>query len=157
MYSCVAINVIDFIIQDTERNFANFFHTCRQVPADKQDWRPLDNGRSTLDQAQEVAICPLWVPGLLQAKGFDPSIFGDFETAKASLPDLDACEAAAKENLVKLIEACKAFPEADYQTEVEFPWGKYTFLQTMTFASWNANYHMGQVSYIQTLYGDQSM
>jgi hypothetical protein len=151
------MNVIDFIIQDTERNLANFFYTCRQVPADKLEWRPLDAGRSTLDQAQEVALCPMWVPGLLSARGFDPSIFGGFEEGKAQLPDLDACEAAANENMKKLIEAVKAFPEAEYQTEVEFPWGKYTFLQTMTFAGWNANYHMGQVSYIQTLYGDQSM
>lgn len=151
------MNVIDFIIQDTERNFANFFETCRKVPADKLDWRPLDTGRSTLDQAQEVALSPLWVPGLLKARGFDPSIFGGFEEAKTKLTDLDACEARANENLKKLVESVRAFPETEYEAEVEFPWGKYTWLQTMTFASWNATYHMGQVSYIQTLYGDQSM
>lgn len=151
------MNVIDFIIQDTERNLENFFYTCRKVPAEKLDWKPLDGGRSVLDQAQEVALCPLWVPGLLAARGFDPGVFGDFEASKATLPDLDACEATAKENMKKFVDAVKAFPEADYQTEVEFPWGKYTFLQTMTFAGWNATYHMGQVSYIQTLYGDFSM
>lgn len=151
------MNVIDFIIQDTERNFDNFWVTCRKVPADKLDWKPMDSGRSTLDQAQEVALCPLWVPGLLAARGFDPGTFGGFEEAKAKLVDLDACEAAARANLDKFAEACRAFPEAEYGTEVEFPWGKYTLLQVMTFAGWNATYHMGQVSFIQTLYGDFSM
>ncbi len=151
------MNVIDFIIQDTRRGFAHFWETCKKVPADKLDWKPLDSGRSTLDQAQEVALCPLWVPGLLAARGFDPASFDGFEEAKAKMPTLEACEAAAQANLDKFEEACRAFPEAEFGTVVELPWGKYTLLEVMTFAGWNATYHMGQVSYIQTLYGDFSM
>ena len=70
------MTIKEFIIADAVQSFDNFMVTARKVAADKLDWKPLDNGRSTLDQAQEVALCPTWVPGLLSARGFDPSIFG---------------------------------------------------------------------------------
>ena len=63
------MTIKEFIIADTVQSFDNFMVTARKVPAEKLDWKPLDNGRSTLDQAQEVALCPNWVPGLFATRG----------------------------------------------------------------------------------------
>ncbi len=153
------MTVKEFIIADAVQSFDNFMVTARKVAADKLDWKPLDNGRSTLDQAQEVALCPTWVPGLLASRGFDPALFGGFEEAKAKMTTLDECEAAGRANLEKMKDAVNGFPDSEMDVVIDLPWGKgqYTLREVMGFPAWNMTYHMGQVSYIQTLYGDFSM
>jgi hypothetical protein len=151
------MTIKEFIIADTVRSFDNLMATARKVPADKLDWKPLDAGRSTLNLAAECAVCPTWVPGLLGARGFDPALFSTFEESVNALKTLDECEATGKANLEKLKDAINAFPDEDMDTQVELPWGKYSLREVMTFAGWNCTYHMGQISYIQTLYGDMSM
>ena len=151
------MTIKEFIIRETDRAFSNFMEAARKVPADKVDWKPLDNGRSVLDQAQECALCPLWVPGILDARGFDPAGMGAMEEAKKGLTSLDACEAAGKANLETMNAAINAFPDSDMDVEIDLPWGHYTLRDVMTFPSWNLTYHFGQVAYIQTLYGDHEM
>jgi hypothetical protein len=93
------MTIKEYIIADAERSFSNLLVGARKVPADKLAWKPMDNGRSTLDLVQECAMCPLWVPGLLEKRGFDPSGFEGLEAAKAAMPTLDACEEVGKANL----------------------------------------------------------
>jgi uncharacterized damage-inducible protein DinB len=96
---------------------------------------------------------------LLSARAFDPSLFGGFEEAKAKMTTLDECEATGRANLEAQKTAVNALPDADMDVVIDLPWGKgkYTLREVMCFAAWNCTYHMGQVSYIQTLYGDFSM
>ena len=153
------MTIKEYIIADAVQSFDNFMVTARKVPADKLDWKPLDSGRSTLDQAQEVALCPTWVPGLFAARGFDPSMFEGFEEAKAKMTTLDECESVGRANLEKMKEAINGLPDADMDVRIDLPWGKgnYSLREVMGFPAWNCTYHMGQISYIQTLYGDFSM
>lgn len=151
------MTIKEYIIADAAKSFAHFMENARKVPADKLEWKPLDNGRSVLDQAQECALCPLWVPGLLEKRGFDPAGFESFEASKAALTSLDACEEAGKANLATMAAAIQAFPDSDMDVEIDLPWGHYTLTEVMGFPAWNLHYHLGQVGYIQTLYGDFSM
>lgn len=151
------MTVKEYIITDTQKSLANLFEAARKVPADKHEWKPLDNGRSVLDLAQECALCPLWVPGILTKRSID---MADFETAQVEqkkLTTLDACEAAAKANLETMKAAIMAFPDEEMDEEITLPWGTYTLGEVMGFPAWNLNYHLGQINYIQTLYGDFSM
>lgn len=147
----------DYMLLETEKALKHFFENARKVPVDKTDWKPLDNGRSTLDQAQEVAFCPLWVPGLLEKRAFDPSGFATYEETRKGWKTLDECEAAANANMEQFRAAVNALPEADYDIKIDLPWGNYTLAEVMGFPMWNMHYHLGQVGYIQTLYGDFSM
>lgn len=147
----------EHIISQTEGSLAHFFETARKVPTDKLEWKPLDAGRSVLDQAQEVAYCPLWVPGIVNARGFDPEGWSSYEETRKAWTTLDACEAAAKENMEKFKESVLSFPDAELEDSPELPWGKFTYRAVLTFVEWNCNYHIGQINYIQTLYGDFSM
>lgn len=147
----------EHIINQSESSLRHFFATARKVPTDKLEWKPLDNGRSVLSLAQEIAYCPLWIPGILDARGFNPEAWSNYEETTKSWTDLDACEAACNENIVKMKEAIMAFPDAELDDSPELPWGKFTYREVLTFAEWNSNYHIGQVNYIQTLYGDFNM
>lgn len=151
------MTIKEYIIKDAVKSFENLMEGARKVPADKLDWKPLDNGRSVLNQVQECALCPLWVPGLLEKRAFDPSGFADFETAKGELSTLELCEAAGKANLETMKDAINALPESEMGVEIDLPWGRYTLTEVMGFPAWNMHYHFGQVNYVQTLYGDFSM
>ena len=151
------MTIKQYIIAEAGKSFANFMEAARKVPADKLDWKPLDNGRSVLDQAQECALCPLWVPGILEKRAFDSEGFASWEENKSKLVTLDLCESTGKANLELMKSAIEAFPESDMEVEIDLPWGHYTLAEVMGFPSWNLHYHFGQVAYIQTLYGDFSM
>lgn len=147
----------DYMILETEKSLQSLFAAARKVPSDKIDWKPLDNGRSTLDQLQECAYCPLWVPGLLEKRAFDPSEFAAYEETRKGWTTIDECEAAAQANMEQFKAAVHSLPEADYGVEVNLPWGNYTLAEVMGFPIWNLHYHTGQINYVQTLYGDFSM
>ncbi|MBI1334376.1 MAG: DinB family protein [Armatimonadetes bacterium] len=147
----------EYIVLETEKSLKNVFESARKVSADKVEWKPLENGRSTLDQVQECAYCPLWVPGLLEKRAFDPSGFAAYEETRKGWKTLDECEAAAQKNMEAFKAAVDALPESDFNVVVNLPWGSYTLAEVMGFPMWNLHYHMGQINYIQTLYGDFSM
>jgi hypothetical protein len=146
-----------FILKVTTKTFNDFFEACAKVPIEKHDWKPLDNGRSVLDQAREVALCPLWVVGLLKSRGFNEADFAQQESLKDSLDSLAKCQELANENLKAMQSAIETFPESDIEVEADLPWGRYSMIEMMNFPYWNTCYHFGQINYIQTLYGDFSM
>ncbi len=50
----------DYIIDVTKKAAEEAFKYACAVPADKAEWQPLETGRSVLDQAREMAKCPVW-------------------------------------------------------------------------------------------------
>ncbi|MBS1705634.1 MAG: hypothetical protein JST40_07145 [Armatimonadetes bacterium] len=146
------------IIALTERGARGFFSSAKRTPADKLDWKPLDEGRSTLDQCQEVAFCPTWGSGILKHRGMDPNV--DWEAAQAAakqLTTVEACEAKFFELFEGLKAEIAAFPEAEMGESITLQWGTFTYMEIMEVPHWNVLYHWGQVNYIQTLYGDKEM
>ena len=97
----------DFICDATQKAADEAFRYALVVPADKADWKPLDSGRSVLDQAREMAKCPLWAH-LLVAGGDMPE-FNEENTAKMkaemeTLKTVEECNAECNTNPAKLFE-----------------------------------------------------
>ena len=73
----------------------------------------------------------------------------------ATLTTLDACETALRENTQRLLQVVETLSEADLSQTAVAPWGKtYTLAEGCMLHHWNLTYHLGQVAYIQLLYGD---
>lgn len=150
--------IIDLSTQATD----GLFHRARQVPADKLEWRPLDEGRSVLNIASECALSPLWGVEVVQNNGLEmtPEMAAEFEAKVAALTSLDLAEKTARENLSTLIEFINALPEEKLSQTITMPFGRSTewsVPDVLLLHYWNATYHGGQICYIQTLYGDKSM
>ncbi len=152
----------DFLIDETQRATEAFFDAARKVPADKLDWKPLDNGRSVLDQAREIAQSPKWGVAVVSAGKFE----WDDEKMKAAQAErdqwktLDDCEAACKQNSEKLYELIRSTPDNQLSETIYIPFGKdhnWRVIDILHLQAWNLHYHTGQINYIQTLYGDTSM
>ncbi|RYG43097.1 hypothetical protein EON79_17645 [bacterium] len=106
-----------------------------------------------------MAVTPDWARFVLS--GEMPDAEGDdAEKQRAemeALKTVEDCEAVCLEKLPALFEAILAIPDEKFKETrwLPFQGGRdFTFEEMMDYPRWNFNYHLGQIGYIQTLYGD---
>lgn len=155
----------DYIIDTTRMAQEEAFRYAKSVPEDKLDWKPEGAGRSVMDMVKELAQCPDWAFGLVQTGQMDWSD----EAQAASAAETEGwktvadCEAACLEKLDKLYGLYRDLPDAKFDESMNLPFGpggsmkEFSMAEIMEYPRWNFNYHLGQIGYIQTLYGDRDM
>jgi|SRR5579862_1678364 len=154
----------DYIIDSIQKATDEAFRYAKAVPADKLDWKPLDSGRSVLDQLQEIAQAPDYVTGMLGGKpqGEAPSQdnWEKIVAERKQWTTIEDCERAAQLRLDGLFDAIRNTPDEKLGNTQWLPYDggrDFTFAEIMEYPRWNANYHLGCISYIQMLYGDKEM
>jgi hypothetical protein len=151
------------LIRTTRDAAKGFVKNMRAIPADKLNWKVLDAGRSPMDLFQEVAQSPTYVIPILENRAcppWDPETFGALTAERQSWTTLDQCEAKLNESLDKWEACVRAFPEAEMPEEIDLPFVeglRQSFADIMNYPYWNLSYHLGQICFIQTLYGDARM
>jgi hypothetical protein len=128
------------------------------TPPDKQVWKPLDEGRTALDQVAECAVINAWCTNIMTQFSV-PELDGEaYGAATSALDTMDKALEALRTETEKLAQAIEAVPADKLETEVKFPWDEKpsTLAEAMVVPHWNMVYHIGQISYIQTLYGDKN-
>ncbi len=73
---------------------------------------------------------------------------------------VDACEAEFNRRFEKVEAFIRAMPDADLAKTKWLPYNggrDHTFLEMMDYPRWNCMYHLGQIAYIQTQYGDNEI
>lgn len=151
----------EFLIRLTAQQVDALFRFARAVPSEMLDWRPLEKGRSVLDQVRECA----GVPRLLARMVVEgPSAVGreDFEArvSEWSAWSLDEAERICREDTDALAEALRSLTEADLESRFPSPFRSGTETNRLELAAthcWNLIYHVGQIAYIQTLLDDREM
>jgi len=157
------MRIQDFVAAETEQAVKWLFDTARHVPADKLEWKPLDNGRSCLDQLQECAQAPTWFLPMLetrQTQQLDPAMYEEARAARREWDTLEKCEEVCKANTAKLLDVIRNYPDEDLSTEIAHPFAPGETIKlahVMLWHYWNMVYHLGQINYIQTLLGDFEM
>ena len=156
-------NYLDHVVKMTRGASESLFRNVRAMPEDRQVWKPLDEGRSAIDIVKECTMSPLWFAPILQNRAM-PEFSEEDQQKGQQLMDswktIDDCEAASKENSEMLYGVIKDFPHEELDKSVRLPFGEgfdATMAEIASFQYWNLVYHWGQLSYIQTLYGDRDM
>ena len=150
-------------VSATQKAYDMLYRTARAMTEEKLQWKPLDQGRSVIDQLQECARVPRWIAGVLRLRALPPTSEG--ERAKAleeskQWKTLDQLESVFRNHLEQLFSAIREFPEAELEKKITLPFGRgveRTLAEMMLLPQQNAIYHIGQINYIQTLYGDLEM
>lgn len=156
------MDVKETLIAGSQGALENVIRAIRAMPEDKLQWKPLDMGRSAMEQFQEVAQSPLWAVGLLKTMKFelDPERMEKMRAEREAWTTVDQCEKAARENAELLFDSIRSFPSEDMGKTIHLPFRggmDMTVLQIMSLMVWNCNYHEGQICYIQTPHGDKDM
>ncbi len=155
----------DHMIDVTREAQEEAFRYAKGVPQDKLDWKPLDEGRSVLDLCREMAQCPDWAREIIEKMKMEwNEEAGAASKAEAdSWTTVEACEAACQEKLGRLFALFTELPDAKLAETTDLPFGPggsmktFTVAEMMDYPRWNFTYHLGQIAYIQTLYGDKAM
>ncbi|HEY5596908.1 MAG TPA: hypothetical protein VIL47_06555 [Candidatus Bipolaricaulota bacterium] len=154
----------DQVIRMTKSAAEGLFRAARAMPPDKLTWKVLDKGRSALDLLRECAQSPSWFAPMLKHQAPPPEFTKDDMAAaqqqREQWKSATDCEKACKDSSETLYAVIKSFPDKDLAKEIKLPWGE-NFIASMAdiamFQYWNLVYHLGQVNFIQTLYGDKDM
>ncbi len=153
----------ELMISTTQKAADEAFRYAAAVPADKLDWKPLESGRSVLDQAREMAQCPTWAISILTTDG-PPKFEGpEMEASMAEMATwmtIEECQSKCNENLAKLFELYQSISDSRLEETKWLPFDggrDFTVMEMMDYPKWNFTYHLGQIGYVQTLYGDKEM
>jgi len=155
----------DHLIEVTRDAQEEAFRYAKSVPADKIEWKPLDAGQSVLSMCRELAKCPDWAYELVAGVEADWSEEAQAKQ-KAEMETWDTvekCEEVCKEKLGRLFALYADLPDARFAESKDLPFGPggsmktFTMAEMMDYPHWNFTYHLGQIAYIQTLYGDKGM
>ncbi|MHB8637322.1 MAG: hypothetical protein ACYC96_12705 [Fimbriimonadaceae bacterium] len=153
----------DFICETTQASADAAFKAARAVAADKLNWKPLDEGRSVLDQAQELAQCPYWAESIVADRAMPEmtdELRAQIKAERDSWTTIDICQVECNKRLASLFALYRGIPDEqlDKTKWLPFDGGRdFTWKEMMDYPNWNFVYHLGQISYIQTLYGDKEM
>jgi hypothetical protein len=153
----------DYMVDTTKKAAEQVFRYAKAVPADKVDWKPLDAGRSVLELARELAKCPEWAYELVggtKAPDWSEEHMAAEQAVMNSWTTVEQCEAECNQRLEKLFELYRTLPDErlDQTQWLPFEGGRdFTVTEMMDYPRWNFNYHLGQIAYIQILFGDKEM
>lgn len=150
------MRVQDFIANQTEVVTEGIIRSIRALPADKVAWKPMDNGRSALDQFQECAISPEIFTRALNGGGYVYT--DDLRPKRLALASVDEAEAVLRKGTTELLKGIREMPDSKLDDPIDMPWGAtWKLVDVMNMHFWNLTYHVGQINYIQTLLGDFDM
>ena len=131
----------------------SLWRTVRAMPDDKLDWRPEETARTTRELLEEIVTTLPWNMDFVKTQKA-PEWHDSSTDKKMTLEEL---EKTHRDYVTKFMAVVKEFPEKDLQKSNELPWGKMTFFDVIMYPYWNMIYHWGQISYLQTMYGDKEM
>lgn len=130
----------------------------RAMPEDKLTWEVEGKGRSALEQPQECAMSAAFFASILEQTELEPDFFDKARQTYRTWTTIDACEQHAKANTERLFAAIRNVPDDALHNEVELPGTNGqtdTNFNVVSFQNWHFTYHNGQISFIETLYGDK--
>lgn len=151
------MTLYDALEQMTWEAVEMLFRYARAVPEEKLHWRPAQHARSVMEILQENAILPyaLWLGLEERPQTPDRSMWERATQLAGDLSTLDACEQACRKGTSELLTAIRQIPPEELEQTIMTPWGKPFSLFELAYDHyWNLTYHLGQIAYIQLLYGD---
>jgi hypothetical protein len=151
------MNFYDALEQMTWEAVETLFRYARAVPEEKLRWRPAEHARSVMEILEENATVPIGLRLMLEERPQtpDPSLLARSKQQAGDLSTLDACERVCRQATEQLLQAVRQLTPDELNQTVMTPWGKPISLFEVAYDHyWNLTYHLGQIAYIQLLYGD---
>ena len=126
----------------------------KYTPDDKLDWVSLGKAKTPTEIAAECAMVYRGVVSLIQGGTID-----------APGREMKPEDHATRDGLLKLLEealrefasAAEPLTEEQLQEKRQAPWGEDTIAGLLEKAQVHTIWHVGQLNYIQTLWGDSDM
>jgi len=154
------MRVQDYSLDVSRKAAAEFFKYAAAVPEDRLDWSPMGEGQSVISMCREIAMTPDWAFEVMNGVERSPEEqSAAFEESK-SWTSVDQCIGEFEKRFVRWEKFVKELPDERLSETRWLPYegGRdFTFFELLDYPRWNTTYHLGQVAYVQILYGDREM
>jgi uncharacterized damage-inducible protein DinB len=154
------LTIQQHILNVTRQVAEDFFRYVEATSPERLDWSPSDVGQSVISMAREIAVTPSWAYDV--TAGVQPTdeerAAGNFEMR--SWKNLAKCreEFETRFEIWSTLVLSMTDEQLDQKIFLPFNGGRdHTHLELLEYPRWNITYHLGQVAYIQTLYGDNEV
>ena len=135
----------------------DFFRFATAVPTERLKWQPESGaGQCVLRMASEIALTPLWALSAMDALTGEHN----WTQMREAWKTVNDCKEAFLTHFAQWEVYVLAMSNSKLEETKWLPFNggrDHTFLELLEYPRWNATYHLGQVAYIQTLYGDKEM
>jgi len=137
----------------TEKSGAEMLLTLARTPDDKLEWKAEPTARTAMDFVRECAVhCDEWAQ-LLELFEWPH----EFRTRVGSILTREEAVLEMNASVARLAEAIRAVPDGKLDQMLKVPWEEAPIGCWVTYAAGHNQYHIGQMNFIQTLYGDMGM
>ena len=127
--------------------------TLARTPDERLDWKPEPTARTAMDFMRECAVhCDEW--GQLLDLGVWPEAF---QTRIGAITNRQEAIEEFQSGVSRLAAAIRDVPDDKLDVMLKSPWEESPIAIWLTYAATHNQYHIGQMNYIQTLYGDIGM
>jgi len=153
------LRIQDYIVNEAKSAADQAFRYAKAVPPDKLDWAP-EGGRSALSICREMAMTPTWTLiafGVIQNE-WNESAAEAQRKEQEQWTTVEACESEFNHRFEQVESFFRGFTDEELTQTKWLPYNggrDHSFLEMMDYPRWNCTYHLGQIGYIQTLYGDK--
>lgn len=156
------MRIQDYMVEATRTAAKEAFRYAKAVPDDKIEWQPDGMGRSVLDLCRELAMCPAWAVDTINGveHKFDDEAFAAIKLEQQQWKTPAECEEECDKRLEQLFDLFRNLPDERLKDTRWLPYDggrDFTVAEMMEYPRWNFTYHLGQIAYIQILYGDKEM
>jgi len=125
------------------------------TPDEKLDWVPLGSAKTPRAIVVECAAGYKWLGAELRGEAGAAAVW---ESIKAEdYPTREALTQLVGETETEMLAAIDGLTEAQLEEKRQVFWGEETVRDLMWMGVIHTNYHVGQLNYIQTLWGDTEM
>lgn len=145
-------SIQEFLAVSTEQAAKDLMKAASDVPEERRTWKPLDKGRSVLDQIAECAVLSDYTATVLQDRNWPADAFAEYAQDKAAIEtDLETVSARLEEVIPVVVAAIRDLKDEELDKEITTPFGPMTLEKIATYPYWNMSYHQGQTSYVELL------
>lgn len=153
----------DYMVTETQKAADEAFKYAKAVPDDKLAWSATETGRTVLSLCREMAQCGGWAYDIISKEElpqWNEESMAAIQKEAEQWSTVEECQAECNNRLAKLFDLIKSLPDEKLADTKWLPYDggrDFTVAEMMDYPRWNFNYHLGQIAYIQTLYGDKDM
>lgn len=137
----------------TEKSGVEMLLTLARTPDDRLDWKPEATARTTIDLIRECAVhCDEWGQ-ILDLLAWPEQ----FKTRVGTVTDRQEAIEEMNGAIARLAASIRAVSDENLDLMLKAPWEESPIAIWLSYGASHNQYHIGQMNYIQTLYGDTGM
>ena len=140
------------LARSTEKAAKNLMDVAQSLSEEKRTWKPLDKGRSAIDQVAECALINQYSIEILKTFKWPAQTMEEFFQTKEGLAATwETARTALDKSMIELLPAIRDIKEDQLETSIASPFGPMTLEEIAAYSQWNMTYHEGQINYIKSL------